>query len=874
MKKVFSILLCIAMLISFCPLCVMADFTQASLEISCDDGKIIVNGSFESSVAGESYRITLANFNEDNTLKRIIGISDLVEIAEGTNTVSYSVDMPDLMADEEKMVAYLWTEDMEPICRPAEKIVTSLKVLALGSSFNIDSTRQLYYIAEDAGIDNIVVANIYNGSSTLKEHCGNIDKMENDDAADDESAAAYEYHKNSTGDWIVESKKTILYGIEDEKWNMIILNQGAYDSPDESTYQGDGEVGYLTKYIKYINKKKTNPEARLAWNTAWAIDNDYNIEGGTFIKYGGKQEKMYEGIVNAVKMHVVPLLENGALDVLIPSGTAMQNVRDSFIGDNLSREDNVHASENQGRYTAALTLFKCITGITDEEMAELKYVPKICDDVMITENRLLAIKEAISNAVLNPYEVTKSTYKDASLANQDFHPMVDAPKGVKLNFNQMTAKASSESGTYVASNAIDGDAETRWTSYLGKNKESGPHSITIDLKSVRNISDIGIKWYNSDDRHYYFCIEVSEDGKTFTPVKNMGAYNPESTKSVQNGMLQSKKTATNGEIQYFTLEDTKARYIRYWGHGNDYETSALNYNHILEMEVYLQPEMVDEPFTSSVLVSDAETTLNSTTDEVQTMEIKLPQKQIVSDIGISWESSEAAQYSFTLETSADGVTYTPVKSFQSKLTDGMQYFNIVNADAQYIRYTGDKGVTAMVAYMQGELPPEPGLVVEKVSGKKITLTSENIIDISGEAEKYPSSNAVDGNTDATVYWQSNSLGGKNDSARSNGWITIDLKEKKTLTEIGLLTFKPAARQYPFWIEASTDGETFFPVFGSEEETINNPLQGSIVYYSLGNLRDVRYIKYWGKGYQNGSTSNAYIQLCELELYEASSATEE
>lgn len=843
MKKLVGVLLCIAMLASFFAVGVLADFSQASIAISCEEGKIIVNGSFESVASGENYRVILANFNENGGLKRVLGISDLTAIESGTNKVDYSVDIPDLMADKEPVKAYILTDKLEPICVPAEKMITSLKVLALGSSFNIDSTRQLYYIAEDAGIDNIVVANIYNGSSTLQEHTESIVN----------NTAKYEYWKNSTGDWLMQSNKSILDGILDENWNIFVLNQGALASPDESTYQGDGEEGYLTKYINYINENKTNPDARLAWNTAWAIDNDYNTAGGTFIEYGGKQAEMYQNIVNAVNKHVVPLVEDGTFDLLIPSGTAMQNVRTSFIGDNLSREDNVHASENQGRYTAALTLFKCITG---QSIDNLSYVPKICDDVMITPNRHLAIKEAVNNAVAKPLEITESKYKDASLASQDYHPMVDAPEGVKLNFNQMTAAASST--TTSADLAIDGDGATstsRWTSYLGVNKADGPHSLTIDLKSVRKISDIGIKWFNSDNRHYYFAIEVSTDGKTFTPVQNLGLYNPDSTKSVQGAMLQSKTTA---DIQYFTLNNAEARYIRYWGHGNDYKTSALNYNHILELEVYLQPESVSSPYGTEITDVTNETAAG---DDTETVTLDLGAVKTVSDIGVAWENSSTTQYDFTIEVSTDGDSYTPVKDFTSALADGMQYFNIVNADAQFIRYTGDKGVSDIKVYQQTELPPEPGNV-ETPTGTLLEQEHITIYKAGTEEEtSFPAENALDG--DSKTYWRTN-VGSVDPMAKS---ITFDLKEIKTVSDIGIEWLK-SDRNYYFCIQVSTDGSSWSYVdnmgTADSKDTMINSGKKLTAYYSLGNVK-ARYIKYTGLG---NSSSNAakYNQVCEFNVY--------
>ena len=66
---------------------------------------------------------------------------------------------------------------------------------------------------------------------------------------------------------------------------------------------------------------------------------------------------MYECIVNATKEKVVPRTDFTAI---IPSGTAIQNVRTSYIGDNLTK-DTYHLN-SLGRVIAGYTLYSVLTG--------------------------------------------------------------------------------------------------------------------------------------------------------------------------------------------------------------------------------------------------------------------------------------------------------------------------------------------------------------------------------------------------------------------------------------------------------------------------------------------------------------------------------
>ena len=51
-----------------------------------------------------------------------------------------------------------------------ERIPTTLKVLAIGNSFSIDAMEHLYIICKDAGIENVVLGNLWKSSCDLETH--------------------------------------------------------------------------------------------------------------------------------------------------------------------------------------------------------------------------------------------------------------------------------------------------------------------------------------------------------------------------------------------------------------------------------------------------------------------------------------------------------------------------------------------------------------------------------------------------------------------------------------------------------------------------------------------------------------------------------
>lgn len=268
-----------------------------------------------------------------------------------------------------------------------DSATTHFRILAIGNSFSQDAMEHLYQIAADAGAKEIVLANLYIGGATLPVHWNNAQR----------NLPQYRYDKNVDGVWRSRSNTTLLYGLQDEQWDLITLQQASGYSGVISSYT-DGDV--LQNLIDYVNANKANPDAKLGWHMTWAYQSDSTH--ASFPTYNRDQFTMFTTIVNAVRNQVVA---NDAFDIVIPAGTAIQNVRTSYIGDTLTR-DGYHLSLNLGRYIAGLTWLHSITGWSIDD---LTYVPS---QTQVPDEYMPIIKEAVKAAVANPFAVSISSYVD------------------------------------------------------------------------------------------------------------------------------------------------------------------------------------------------------------------------------------------------------------------------------------------------------------------------------------------------------------------------------------------------------------------------------------------------------------------------------
>ena len=285
---------------------------------------------------------------------------------------------PDVNTDGE-----IKTTDLEQLrfMLSGGEIDDTLKILAIGNSFSVDAMQHLYGIIEDGGIQNIVLGNLYIGGCSIETHVSNLDTQAN----------AYTYYKNTNGVWDGTDGFVANEVLGEEDWDIISIQQASSYSGQANSYE---KLEALVNHIKAIR-----PNAKIVWHMTWAYQQDSTH--GAFSKYDSDQMTMYNAIVDCVEDIIVP---NDNISKVMPSGTAIQNLRTSHLGDTLTR-DGFHLSLGIGRYTAALTWYAALTG---NSIDDITYIPADYPEV---EENLPAIKDAVNKAIAKPFEVTESAYK-------------------------------------------------------------------------------------------------------------------------------------------------------------------------------------------------------------------------------------------------------------------------------------------------------------------------------------------------------------------------------------------------------------------------------------------------------------------------------
>ena len=326
------------------------------------------------------------------------GIESDTDTDTNTNTSTDTDTDTDEGGDDgtgDSYVGMSWAQDGE------------LKILAIGNSFSDDAMQYVYEVAKDAGVEKITLGNMFIGGCSLATHLSN--------AKGDKGA--YDFRTNTNGTWSTKGGTSIKTAVTSENWDFITFQQvsgysGVADSYDD-----------LVELISIV--KPLCPDAQLAWHMTWAYKT--GSSHGDFGKYNRDQMTMYNAIVSAVNAKI---LTNDDISVVIPSGTSIQNVRTSFIGD--MTRDGYHLSLGLGRYIASMTYVKALTGLSIDNSQTR---PNDIDSYELT-----AIIEGVNNAFKAPYEVTSSSYpkKEAGAGGNDSANVGVIPKGyVQLTAEQM-----------------------------------------------------------------------------------------------------------------------------------------------------------------------------------------------------------------------------------------------------------------------------------------------------------------------------------------------------------------------------------------------------------------------------------------------------
>lgn len=308
------------------------------------------------------------------------------------------------------------------------KVVNGLtRVLTIGNSFSQDAVEQyLYELAEAAGQD-LVIGSMVIGGCDLDKHWTN---MQNDNAD-------YFYRKIDRRVDNGEKKETKDYKLSqalvDEKWDYISLQQVSGKSGLYETYTN------LPNLIASV--KKVRPDANIVLHQTWAYAS--NSTHSDFKNYNQNQNAMYTAIVETVNK---AKSDNPEITMIVPSGTAIQNGRTSYLGDTFNRPDGTmyyHLETTYGRYTAACTWFSALLG----DVRHNTYQPETVND-----NQAKIARQSAYAAIQEPDKVTDMSRYDPPISFES--PVyVDFGSGKSSSpWNNVTISAATVPVTLVDAN--------------------------------------------------------------------------------------------------------------------------------------------------------------------------------------------------------------------------------------------------------------------------------------------------------------------------------------------------------------------------------------------------------------------------------------
>lgn len=252
-----------------------------------------------------------------------------------------------------------------------------VRILAIGNSFSEDAVEYYLYGLAKAGGYKVVIGNLYIGGAPLSLHWKNAQ----------EDKAAYEYRKIDVAGKKERFPATSLSkALADEPWDFISFQQASPNSGQFTTFTTP-----LPMLLKYVKERTHQPHVKYVWHQTWAYAQ--NSTHQAFVNYDKDQMKMYQAITDASRK----VMAFAHFDRLIPSGTAVQNARATFIGDNLCR-DGYHLNLNVGRYTASCAWYEAIFR---KDVRRNPYKPE-----KVSDREAAAAKAAAHDAVKAPYKIT------------------------------------------------------------------------------------------------------------------------------------------------------------------------------------------------------------------------------------------------------------------------------------------------------------------------------------------------------------------------------------------------------------------------------------------------------------------------------------
>lgn len=223
----------------------------------------------------------------------------------------------------------------------------SVKILFIGNSFTVDATEHLPGMLRSAGITNFRMVRAYHGGYKLPEF------FENYTAPD---ICTYYYCEPGGTKWESDGvlNRTLRSIVESDTWDIVTLQEhtGSKYAWEWSTTEQEA----ITGLCDHIRRAQPLHRPTICYLMAQAYG---RTNTSMYPRYFASQQEMFETIVAQVRK----ITESTSIDIVIPSGTSLQNLRTSALnidnGMDLTR-DSYHMDYGISRYAAAATVFRTL----------------------------------------------------------------------------------------------------------------------------------------------------------------------------------------------------------------------------------------------------------------------------------------------------------------------------------------------------------------------------------------------------------------------------------------------------------------------------------------------------------------------------------
>ena len=287
-------------------------------------------------------------------------------------------------------------------CDAEEYPLSHLKVLMIGNSFADDTVYYAQRVAASYGID-LEIYDAYIAGCTINQHYENIQS----------GATSYRMGSMNGEKWNYQSNMSLSDIVTSNTWDIITFQQASAEIGRTGTYSN------LANLVQRVsNIVSGNP--KYYWHQTWAYDNDYADYNDYFSYFSNNQEAMFSAIVDRYNNDVVPL---NIFEKTIFNGTAVQNVRSSYMGDTFTR-DGKHMSSVHGRYLLTCNFISTVFDI-DLDLSPATYRP---DGISNTYQEV--VREAVKNAQKYPNITTKSQYLSQEMDNYDLSNYTEIDAGL------------------------------------------------------------------------------------------------------------------------------------------------------------------------------------------------------------------------------------------------------------------------------------------------------------------------------------------------------------------------------------------------------------------------------------------------------------